>query len=67
MIGRKLLSVVATVILWASAAQAAVLPDGANPPVIADKTPWKALGFAAAVAVAVLAVAFKNARRTHLD
>lgn len=66
MITRRVLSVAGAVLALASAVQAA-LPDGANPPAIADKTPWKSLGFAAAVAVAILAVAFKNARRSHLD
>jgi hypothetical protein len=46
---------------------AVTLQDGTQALMARPQSPWKLLGLSAGIVVAVLAVAFKNARRTHLD
>jgi len=48
-------------------AQAALAEDGYDPPGISKPDVWKAWVAAAVALVAIGVLAFKNAKRTHLD
>ena len=63
----RMISAAAAVGVWASSAMAVTLQDGTQALMARPESPWKLLGLSAAIVVAILAVAFKNARRTHLD
>jgi hypothetical protein len=41
--------------------------DGRSAPMLESKVPWQAVVCTIACLLAVCAIAFKNARRTHLD
>jgi len=49
------------------ASATAVASNGTAAPAVELKTPWMAIVYAAVSAVGILAVGFKNAKRTHLD
>lgn len=72
--GIKLIAVVLIVLIAGLSAQSALAAkdrdadsDGYTAPKPEEKNPWLGLLFMLVAAAGVLVVAFKNARRTHLD
>ncbi len=56
-----------TALVFSAAGAAALAGDGFQPPTDENSTDWIALAVAAVAAIAVCVLAFKNAKRTHLD
>ncbi|HUT57863.1 MAG TPA: hypothetical protein VNA25_08440 [Phycisphaerae bacterium] len=63
----KLLWTVGQLALTCGAAFAEVAVDGHEATAIKPQVPWVTIAYAVVAVIAIAAVGFKNAKRTHLD
>ena len=63
---QTLLSVFSIFLIFLAASIAAA-NDNYSAPELKTSAPWAAITYTAVAVIAILVVAFKNARRTHLD